>query len=200
MVAIYPYLFVRILPFWHQCAKFNVSKSKKSCMCSPFLQKCIWLSSHLVPGHGAPVRYSLSSGFQDIRSFIKAYQRLSYLQKCQQEHQNVSSSNPLLLCYPMTFLHTILKRIKMKSNRISNVVPFLLVMVFHQDCPLLTVFLSIKTSSQSISLTRYTRPHAHTHAHTLKLYEYWGSYLLNTVPWTILEKGSQCREMRLREK
>ena len=127
MVAIYPYLFVRILPFWHQCAKFNVSKSKKSCMCSPFLQKCIWLSSHLVPGHGAPVRYSLSSGFQDIRSFIKAYQRLNYLQKCQQEHQNVSSSNPLLLCYPMTFLHTILKRIKMKSNRISNVVPFLLV-------------------------------------------------------------------------
>ena len=109
--------------------------------------------SHLVPGHGAPVRYSLSSGFQDIRSFIKAYQRLNYLQKCQQEHQNVSSSNPLLLCYPMTFLHTILKRMKMKSNRISNVVPFLLVMVFHQDCPLLTVFLSIKTSSQSISLT-----------------------------------------------
>ena len=102
MVAIYPYLFVRILPFWHQCAKFNVSKSKKSCMCSPFLQKCIWLSSHLVPGHGAPVRYSLSSGFQDIRSFIKAYQRLNYLQKCQQEHQNVSSSNPLLLCYTMT--------------------------------------------------------------------------------------------------
>ena len=41
----------------------------------------------------------------------------------------------------------------MKSNRISNVVPFLLVMVFHQDCPLLTVFLFIKTSSQSISLT-----------------------------------------------
>lgn len=153
MVVIFPYLFVRILPFWHQCAKCNVSKSKKSFMCSPFLQKCIWLCSHLVPGHGAPVRCSLSSGFQDIRSFIKAYQRLNYLQKRQQEHQNVSSSNPLLLCYLMTFLHTILKRMKMKSNRISNVVPFLLVMVFHQDCPLLTVFLSIKTSSQSISLT-----------------------------------------------
>lgn len=187
MAAIYPYLFVRILPFRHQCAKCNVSKSKKSCMCSPFLQKCIWLCSHLVPGHGAPVRYSLSSGFQDIRSFTKASQRLKYLQKRQQEHQNVSLSNPLLLCYPMTFLNTILKRMKIKSNRISNVVPFLLVMVFHQDCPLLTVFLSIKTL-----------PNAHIDlAQTLRILR----QLFNEhAAVKDLEKASQCREMLLRAK
>ena len=91
-------------------------------------------------------RYSLIYlSLQKVKIFTKTPTRAP---KC-----ILIKSPPIVLSHDV-FTHDLNKRVKMKSNRISNVVPFLLaVMVFHQDCRPLTVFLSIKTSYQSISLT-----------------------------------------------
>ena len=50
----------------------------------------------------------------------------------------------------------------------------------HQDCPFFTVFLTIKTSSQNISITLLQI--------SLKLHEHRGRYWRKKLPWTILEE------------
>ena len=52
--------------------------------------------------------------------------------------------------------------------------------VEHQDCPFFTVFLTIKTSSQNISITLLQI--------SLKLHEHRGGYWRKKLPWTILEE------------
>ena len=52
--------------------------------------------------------------------------------------------------------------------------------VEHQDCPFLTVFLTIKTSSQNISITLLQI--------SLKLHEYRGGYCRKKPQKTILEE------------
>ena len=62
----------------------------------------------------------------------------------------------------------------------SKALRFLQIMAKHQDCPFLTVFLAIKTSSQNISITLLQI--------SLKLHEHRGGYWRKKLPQTILEE------------
>ena len=53
-------------------------------------------------------------------------------------------------------------------NCMSKALRFLQITAKHQDCPIFSVFLTIKTSSQNISITLLQFP--------LKLHEQWGGY------------------------
>ena len=79
--------------------------------------------------------------------------------------------------------HTFLKRIEitMRWNCVSNALFFIQIMVEHQDCPVFTVFLTIKTSSRNINLITLLQI-------LLKLLEHQGSFWRKTFPWTILEE------------
>ena len=68
----------------------------------------------------------------------------------------------------------------MRWNRLSKALRFLQITAKHQDGPFFTVFLTIKTSSQSISITLLQIP--------LKLHERRGSYWRKELPGTILEE------------
>ena len=61
-----------------------------------------------------------------------------------------------------------------------NAFRFLQVTSKHQDCPFFTVFLTIKTSSQNISITLLQI--------SLKLHEHRGRYWRKKLPWMILEE------------
>jgi len=64
-------------------------------------------------------------------------------------------------------------------NFISKALHFLQITAEHRDCPVFTVFLTIKTSPQNISITIL-------HI-SLKLHEHRGGYWWKTFRWTILE-------------
>ena len=65
--------------------------------------------------------------------------------------------------------HAFLKRLTLtRWNCMSKALRFLQITAKHQDCPIFSVFLTIKTSSQNISITLLQIP--------LKLHEQWGGY------------------------
>ena len=91
------------------------------------------------------------------------------------------SSNRLELS-PWSLTH-VFEKIKttMRWNCVSKALRFIQVLtVEHQDCPVFTVFLTIKTSSQNISITLLQI--------SLKLHEHRGGYWRKKLPLTILEE------------
>ena len=68
----------------------------------------------------------------------------------------------------------------MRWNCLSKAPRFLQITVEHQDCPFFTVFLTIKTLSQNISITLLQI--------SLKPHEHRGGYWRKKLPWTILEE------------
>ena len=68
----------------------------------------------------------------------------------------------------------------MRWNCMSKALRLVQITVEHQDCQFFTVFLTIKTSSQNISITLLQI--------SLKLYERRGRYWRKTFSWTILEE------------
>ena len=62
----------------------------------------------------------------------------------------------------------------------SKALRFLQITAEHQDCPFFTVFLTIKTLSQNISITLLQI--------SLKLHKHRGRYWRKKLPWTILEE------------
>ena len=68
----------------------------------------------------------------------------------------------------------------MRWNFISKALRFLHITAEHEDCPVFTVFLTIKTSSQNIKITLLQI--------LLKFHEHRGSYWKWKFPWTILEE------------
>ena len=68
----------------------------------------------------------------------------------------------------------------MRWNCMSKALRLVQITVEHQDCPFFTVFLTIKTSSQNISITLLQI--------SLKLHEHRGRYWRKKLPWTILEE------------
>ena len=94
--------------------------------------------------------------------------------------QILLSSNRLELS-PWSFTH-IFKKIEstMRWNYMSKPLRFLLIMAEHQDCPFFTVFITIKPSSQNISIVLLQI--------SPKLNERWGGYWRKRLPWMILEE------------
>ena len=68
----------------------------------------------------------------------------------------------------------------MRWNCMSKALRLVQITVEHQDCPFFTVFLTIKTLSQNISITLLQI--------SLKLHEHRGRYWRKKLPWTILEE------------
>ena len=68
----------------------------------------------------------------------------------------------------------------MRWNCVSKALHFLQITAKQQYCPFFTVFLTIKTSSQNISITLLQI--------SLKLHEHLGRYWRKKLPWTILEE------------
>ena len=68
----------------------------------------------------------------------------------------------------------------MRWNCMSKALHFLQITAKQQYCPFFTVFLTIKTSSQNISITLLQI--------SLKLHEHRGRYWRKKLPWTILEE------------
>ena len=95
-------------------------------------------------------------------------------------NQILLSSNRLELS-PWSFTH-VFKKIEttMRWNCMSKALRFLQITAKHQDCPFLTVFLAIKTSSQKLSITLLEI--------SLKLDEHGDRYWRKKRPWTILEE------------
>ena len=77
--------------------------------------------------------------------------------------------------------HTFFKRnyYEVKSH-VKLALRFLQITAKHQDCPFFTVFLTIKTSSQNISITLLQI--------SLKLHEHRGCYWRKKLPWMIFEE------------
>ena len=79
--------------------------------------------------------------------------------------------------------HTFSKRLKLLWGEIAcqkRFDRFLQITAKSQDCPFFTVFQTIKTSSQDISITLLQV--------SLKLHEHRGRYWMKKLPWTILEE------------
>ena len=78
--------------------------------------------------------------------------------------------------------HTFLKRLKLLWGEITcqKLSIFLQITAKQQYCPVFTVFLTIKTSSQNISITLLQIP--------LKLHKHRGRYWRKKLPWTISEE------------
>ena len=95
-------------------------------------------------------------------------------------NQTLLSSNRLELS-PWSFTH-VLKKIDTTTrwNCKSKALRFLQITAEHQDCPFFTVFLTIKTLYQNISITLVQI--------SLKLYEHRGRYWREKLSWTILEE------------
>ena len=68
----------------------------------------------------------------------------------------------------------------MRWNCMSKALRLVQITVEHQDCQFFTVFLTIKTSSQNISITLLQI--------SLKLHEHRGGYWRKKLPWMILEE------------
>ena len=68
----------------------------------------------------------------------------------------------------------------MRWNCMSKALHFLQITAKQQYCPFFTVFLTIKTSSQNISITLLQI--------SLKLHEHRGGYWRKKLPWMILEE------------
>ena len=114
---------------------------------------------------------NLSGGLKIIRLFVKEDQNVyKTINKSASIHTNQTllSSNWLELS-PWSFTH-VLKKIEttMRWNCMSKAPPFLQITAKHQDCPFFTLFLTIKTSSQNISITLLQI--------LLKLHEHRGRY------------------------
>ena len=95
-------------------------------------------------------------------------------------NQLLLSSNRLELP-PWSFTH-VFKEIEttMRWNYMSKALRLEQITVEHQDCPFFTVFLTLKTSSQNISITLLQI--------SLKLHEHRGRCWRKKLPWTILEE------------
>ena len=102
--------------------------------------------------------------------------------KCASIHTNQTllSSNRLELS-KWSFTH-VFKKIEttMKWNCMSKSLHFLQITAKQQYCPFFTLFLTIKTSSQNISITLLPI--------SLKLHEHRGRCWGKKLPWTILEE------------
>ena len=83
---------------------------------------------------------------------------------------------------PWSFTHLFKKmETTMRWNGMSKApLPFLQMAAEHQDCPFFTVYLTIKTLSQNISMTLLQI--------SLKLHEQRGRFWKKKLPWTILEE------------
>ena len=98
-------------------------------------------------------------------------------------NQILLSSNRLGLS-PWSFTH-VFKKIEstVRWNCMSKALRFLQIAAKDQDFSFFTVSLTIKTSSENISIT-------FLHI-SLKLHEHWGGYWRKKLPWTILEERFQ---------
>ena len=95
-------------------------------------------------------------------------------------NQALLSSNRLELS-PWSFTHGFKKiETTMRWNFMSEVLRFLQKTAELYDCPFLTVFLTIKTLSQNLSITLLQI--------SPKLHENRGGYWRKKLPWTILEE------------
>ena len=95
-------------------------------------------------------------------------------------NQLLLSSNRLELP-PWSFTH-VFKKIEttMRWNCMSKALHFLQITAKQQYCPFFTVFLTIKTLSQNISITLLQI--------SLKLHEHRGCYWRKKLPWMIFEE------------
>ena len=95
-------------------------------------------------------------------------------------NQILLSSNRLELS-AWSFTH-VFKKIEttVRWNCMSKALRLVQITVEHQDCPFFTVFLTIKTSSQNISITLLQI--------SLKLHEHPGGNWRKKLPWMILEQ------------
>ena len=93
-------------------------------------------------------------------------------------NKTLLSSNRLQLS-PWSFTY-VFKTIEtsMRWNFMSKALHFLQITDKQQYCPFSTVFQTIKTSSQNITITLLQI--------SLKLHEHWGRYWTEKLPWTIL--------------
>ena len=112
-----------------------------------------------------------SRGLKATRSFVKVEQNVyKTVNKSASilTNQILFSSNQLELS-TLSFTH-VFKTIKtiMRWNCISKALRFLQITAEHQDCPVFTVFIAIKTSSQNISFTLLQI--------SLKLHEHRGGF------------------------
>ena len=95
-------------------------------------------------------------------------------------NQTLLSSNRLELS-PWSFTH-VFKKIEtiMRWKCMSKALRFLQITAKQQYCPFFTVFLTIKTLSQNISITLLQI--------SLKLHEHQGCYWRKKLPWMIFEE------------
>ena len=86
------------------------------------------------------------------------------------------------LSYLQDLSYNVFKKIEntMRWYCFSKALRFLQLTIEHQDCPVFTVFLTIKTSSQNISITLLQI--------TFKLHKHRGGQRRKRFPWTILEE------------
>ena len=123
-----------------------------------------------------------SSGSKSFRWFLKVDQNIyKTANKSASIHinQTLLSSNRLKLS-PWSFTH-VFKRIETTTTHcMSKALRFLQITAEHRDCPFLTVYLTIKTSSQNISITLLQI--------SLKLDEHRSGYWREKLLWTILEE------------
>ena len=76
--------------------------------------------------------------------------------------------------------HTLLKGLKLPLIACQKLIVFLQLTAEHQDCPFLTVYRTITTSSQNISITLLQI--------SLNLHEHRGGYWRKELLWAVLEE------------
>ena len=107
--------------------------------------------------------------------------------------QLLSSNNGQRLRAISMIFHVFLKRIKQSSMRwnncISKTLRFLQTTTEHQYCPVFNTLLTIKTSSQNISIMLSQI--------SLELHEHRDGYWKKKFPWTIWKISSLCWEIQL---
>ena len=128
---------------------------------------------------------NLSSGLKIIHQFVKVDRNVyKSSNKSFMIHTNqllLFSNWPELSPWSFTHVH-VFKKIEttVRWNCMSKALRLVQITVEHQDCPFFTVFLTIKTLSQNISITLLQI--------SLKLHEHRGRYWRKKLPWTILEE------------
>ena len=126
---------------------------------------------------------NLSCGLKIIRKFVEV-ERNFY--KTFNKSLSIHTNQILLSCNrlelsPWSSTH-VFKKIEttMRWNCMSKALRFSQITAKKQYCPVFTVFLAIKTSSQNISITLLQI--------SLKLHEHRGRCWRKKLPWTILEE------------
>ena len=121
-----------------------------------FCQKfCVYKwESLIIQGYCLQVSYFYAEQYiASIFAYVKCIVSYCCSRKNETLNQILLSSNRLEVS-PWSFTH-VFKKIEttMRWNCMSKALRLVQITVEHQDCPFFTVFLTIKTSSQNISIT-----------------------------------------------